>query len=122
MFDLFIAAAENATAAAANATAAAASAGNPPASQPNPLMSILPFIVIFAVMIFFMNRSQKKQLAKRQEMMNKVTRGTGVWLTSGIYGKVDEVRDEEIVLEIADGVKIKVNKAGIGSIDAPEAK
>ena len=38
--------------------------------QPNPWMSILPFVAIFAVMIFFMNRSQKTQMATRQEMMD----------------------------------------------------
>ena len=37
--------------------------------QGNPWMSMLPFILIFVVMIFFMNRSQKKQMQKRQEMM-----------------------------------------------------
>ena len=51
--------------------------------QGNPWMSMLPFILIFVVMIFFMNRSQKKQMQKRQEMMEKITKGTKVLLTSG---------------------------------------
>ena len=114
MFDFLFAAAEA-------AGAAAQSGGPPPQPQPNPLMSILPFIIIFVVMIFFMNRSQKKQMAKRQEMMDKITKGTGVWLNSGIYGKVAEVREDSFMVEIAENVKVRVNKAGVANIDAPEA-
>ena len=115
MFRLLIAAAE------ATGNAAAQSGGTPPPQQPNPLMSILPFILIFVVMIFFMNRSQKKQMAKRQEMMDKITKGTVVLLNSGIYGKIAEVREDCFMVEIADNVKIRVSKTGIAGIDSPEA-
>lgn len=118
MFNLLLAANE---AAAAAAPAVQQSAGGAPAAQPNPWMSILPFILIFAVMIFFMNRSQKKQMAKRQEMMDKITKGTAVVLTSGVYGKVAEVREDSFVVEIAENVKIRVNKSGVAAIDEPEA-
>lgn len=115
MFDLLVAAAE------ATGNAVAQSGGTPPPQQPNPLMSILPFILIFVVMIFFMNRSQKKQMAKRQEMMDKITKGTGVLLNSGIYGKVVEVKEDSFMVEIAENVKIRVNKSGVASVDSPEA-
>lgn len=134
MFDLFVAAAEKAANAAANTAANAAagtaeganavaqqSGGNPPPQQPSPLMSMLPFILIFVVMIFFMNRSQKKQMAKRQEMMDKITKGTTVLLNSGIYGKVVEVKEDAFMVEIAENVKIKVNKSGVASVDEPVA-
>ena len=118
MFNLLLAANE---AAASAAPAAQQSAGDAAAAQqPNPWMSILPFILIFAVMIFFMNRSQKKQMAKRQEMMDKITKGTAVVLTSGVYGKVAEVREDSFIVEIADNVKIRVNKSGIAALDEPE--
>ena len=120
MFNLMLAANE---AAASAAPAVQQSAGDAAAAQqqPNPWMSILPFVAIFAVMIFFMNRSQKKQMAKRQEMMDKITKGTAVVLTSGVYGKVAEVREDSFIVEIADNVKIRVNKSGIAALDEPEA-
>ena len=93
----------------------------PQQPQGNPWMSMLPFILIFVVMIFFMNRSQKKQMQKRQEMMEKITKGTKVLLTSGIYGTVTEVRDDSMMVEIADNVRIRVNNSGIAGVDAPEA-
>lgn len=115
MFDLFVAAAEVAAEAPAAQPAAAQQPGG------NPLFSLMPFILIFVVMIFFMNRSQKKQMAKRQEMLDKITKGTKILLSSGIYGKVSEVDDEAFVVEIADNVKVRVNKSGIAGIDDPTA-
>lgn len=84
--------------------------------QGNPWLSMLPFILIFVVMIFFMNRSQKKAMAKRQEMMDKIAKGTKVLLTSGIYGTVEAVYDDSMIVEIASGVKIKVAKSGISGL------
>ena len=88
----------------------------------NPWIQMLPFILIFVVMIFFMNRSQKKQMQKRQEMMDKIAKGTKVLLNSGIYGTVDAVNEDSMIVEIATGVKVKVSKAGIAGIDAPNAE
>ena len=121
MFDFLLAANEAAASAAPAVQQSAGDAAAAAQQQPNPWMSILPFILIFAVMIFFMNRSQKKQMAKRQEMMDKIAKGTAVVLTSGVYGKVAEVREDSFIVEIADNVKIRVNKSGIAALDEPEA-
>ncbi len=121
MFKLLLAANEAAASAAPAVQQSAGDAAAAAQQQPNPWMSILPFVAIFAVMIFFMNRSQKKQMAKRQEMMDKITKGTAVVLTSGVYGKVAEVREDSFIVEIADNVKIRVNKSGIAALDEPEA-
>ena len=121
MFNLMLAANEAAASAAPAVQQSAGDAAAAAQQQPNPWMSILPFVAIFAVMIFFMNRSQKKQMAKRQEMMDKITKGTAVVLSSGVYGKVAEVREDSFIVEIADNVKIRVNKSGIAALDEPEA-
>ena len=121
MFNLMLAANEAAASAAPAVQQSAGDAAAAAQQQPNPWMSILPFVLIFAVMIFFMNRSQKKQMAKRQEMMDRITKGTAVVLTSGVYGKVAEVREDSFIVEIADNVKIRVNKSGIAALDEPEA-
>lgn len=99
-----------------------ANGADTPQQQGNPWMQLLPFILIFVVMIFFMNRSQKKQMQKRQEMMDKITKGTKVLLASGIYGTVTEVQEEAMMVEIAENVRIRVNKSGIAGVDAPNAE
>ena len=84
------------------------------------LMSFLPIILIMVVFMFFMSRSQKKQQQKRQEMLDRIVKGTKVTLASGICGVIDEVRDNEFVVEIAQNVKIRVVKQGVAEIDIPE--
>ena len=103
---------------AAKAAQTAAPAGKP---QGNPIMSFMPIIVIMVVFMFFMNRSQKKQQQKRQEMIDRLVKGTPVLLASGIRGVIDEVRENEFVVEIAPNVKITVVKNGVAEVEA-EAK
>ena len=61
-------------------------------------------------------------MAKRQEMMDKITKGTKVLLTSGIYATVAEVHEKAMIVEIASGVKIKVAKAGVADVVTEEVK
>ncbi|GAA5540645.1 MULTISPECIES: preprotein translocase subunit YajC [Brucella/Ochrobactrum group] len=76
---------------------------------PDMLMSILPFILIFVIMYFLIIRPQRTQMKKRQEMLNAVRRGDTVVTGGGIVGKVQKVVDDnEVEVEIAEGVRIKV--------------
>jgi preprotein translocase subunit YajC len=72
-------------------------------------MSILPFILIFVIMYFLIIRPQRTQMKKRQEMLTAVRRGDTVVTGGGIVGKVQKVVDDnEVEVEIAEGVRIKV--------------
>jgi preprotein translocase subunit YajC len=76
---------------------------------PDMLMSILPFILIFVIMYFLIIRPQRTQMKKRQEMLTAVRRGDTVVTGGGIVGKVQKVVDDnEVEVEIAEGVRIKV--------------
>jgi preprotein translocase subunit YajC len=100
-------------AAAANGEAAAQEGGSS-------WTSMVPMILIFVVMIFIFSRSNKKQQQKRQEMLDRIVKGTKVLLNSGVYGKVYEVREKEFVVEIADNVRVLVIKNGIASVEDEE--
>jgi len=73
-------------------------------------------ILVFVIMIFFMSRSQKKQQRKREEMLDALSKGAEVMLASGIFGTIVEVQGDSFLVEIADGVKIKVAKNGIADV------
>lgn len=74
-------------------------------------------ILIIVVMIFIFSRSNKKQQQKRQEMLDRIVKGSKVLLNSGVYGKVAEVREKEFLVEIADNVKVLVIKNGVASVE-----
>ena len=101
------------------AEAGAATQTQPP--QPSMLTGMLPIIIVFAVMIFFMMRSQKKQQQKRQEMLDKIVKGSRVLLNSGMLGNVVEVREKTFVVEIADKVQVEVVKNGVADVVEEQA-
>ena len=67
--------------------------------------SILIMLVVMMGLMFFMQRSQKKQADKRMESLNKLQKGYEVITIGGLYGTVDEVDTEKktVVLDV-DGV------------------
>ena len=89
------------------------------------LISFVPMILIFVVMFYFMFRSQKKQAQKRQQMIDKVVKGTDVIIAGGIHGTIVTVKDKTFIVEIADKVNVEITKAGVNAVtsdDTQEAK
>lgn len=80
------------------------------------LRSLLPLIIVFALMWFLIIRPQQIQQRKRQEMLAKVKRGDKIVTIGGIHGTVEAVSDDIIHLQIAEGITVQMNKAGIGFI------
>ena len=78
-------------------------------------------IILIVVMIFIFSRSNKKQQQKRQEMLDRIVKGSKVLLNSGVYGKVSEVRENEFLVEIAENVKVLVVKNGVASVEDEDA-
>ena len=64
-------------------------------------------------MYFFMIRPQNKKQKEIQNFRNNLSVGQAVITAGGIYGKVKEIEDNIIVLEIASGVKIRIDKNSI---------
>ncbi len=87
--------------------------------QDGGIKGMIPIFIIFAVMIFFMIRSQKKQQKKRQEMVNRMAKDAKVVLGGGVFGKIAEVKEATCMVEIASGVVVEVDKNGVNLIDEP---
>ena len=73
-------------------------------------------LIILAVFMFFIFRSQKKQQQKRQEMIDKLTKGTQVVYGGGIVGKIVEIRADRCIVENFDGSRNEVLTNGIAEI------
>jgi preprotein translocase subunit YajC len=82
-------------------------------TEANPIMQFLPFILIIVVFYFFMIRPQMKRQKELRKFREALKKGDKVVTTGGIYGTVTEIKDDAIIIEIADNVKIKVDKSAV---------
>ena len=74
---------------------------------------LIMMVAIFAIMYFFMIRPQNKKQKEIANFRKSLEVGQSVITAGGIYGKVKEIEDSAVVVEIASGVKIKVDKNSI---------
>ncbi len=80
---------------------------------------LIPFLLIGG-MFFFMYRSQKKEQNRKQNMLDSVAVGNKIITLGGIYGVIKNVNDKTCMIEIADKVKVEIDKSGIGNVIKPE--
>lgn len=94
--------------------------GQSQGSQSNPLASLLPFILILVIIYFFMIRPQSKKAKEQKLFKTQLQKGDKVITIGGIHGKVAEIRDADLLIEIGDNVKVKVQRDAI-SMEATRA-
>jgi preprotein translocase, YajC subunit len=80
------------------------------APKGNPLMQWLPIVAIIAVFYFLMIRPQQKRQKEIKKQREAMQVGDKVVTSGGIYGKVKEIKDNAVIVEIAENVRIKVDK------------
>ena len=79
-------------------------------------MSFLPLIVIFIVFYFILIRPQTKKQKEHQEMINALEVGNEVVTAGGILGKIQEMNENYVNLEISENVTIKIQRQTISSL------
>ena len=85
-------------------------------AESNPFMSFLPLIIIFALFYFLLIRPQNKRQKEHREMVSALEKGQEVVTGGGVLGKVTEVGDLWVTVEVANGVSLKVQKSTITSL------
>jgi preprotein translocase subunit YajC len=86
------------------------------AAQGGGLMTFLPLIVIFVIFYFLLIRPQSKRAKEHREMVAKLAKGDEVVAGGGILGRVTDVSESYITVEIADGVAIKVQRPAVAQV------
>lgn len=74
---------------------------------------LLMMVAVFAIMYFLIFAPQQKKQKKVNAFRDSLKNGDKVMTAGGIYGRVREVKDGTVILEIADGVRIKIDKNSI---------
>jgi preprotein translocase subunit YajC len=80
------------------------------------LMGILPWLLIFAIFYVLMIRPQQRKVKEHQAAIAAVKKGDEVVTGGGIRGRVTRVSDDEVEVEIAQGVRIRVVKSTISHV------
>ncbi len=85
----------------------------PPNANPSGfdvVMGYAPLLLVVIIFYFLIFRPQQKKQQETREMIAGIKEGDNVMTTGGIYGTVAKIKDDIITLEIADGVRIKINR------------
>jgi preprotein translocase subunit YajC len=86
-----------------------------PASQDGGLFTLLPIILMFAIMYFIMIRPKMKKAKEHKTMIDSLSKGDEV-IAVGILGKISKITDNYVSLEIADNVTIQVQKQAVTTL------
>ncbi|WP_295392031.1 preprotein translocase subunit YajC [uncultured Thiodictyon sp.] len=97
---------------------ALAAAAAPAAAGPIPesLLTLLPLLLFAVVFYFLLIRPQAKRQKEHQKLINALTKGDEVITLGGIAGRVADLGDNFVLLEIAEGVQAKVRRAAIEAV------
>ncbi len=85
---------------------------------PSPFSMLLPILGMLLIFYFLMIRPQQKRQKEVQKMLSAVKKGDRVLTASGLYGTVAGVKDDVLVLQIADNVKVEMVKSAVTGVVA----
>ena len=85
-------------------------------------MLIMWLVIMFGMMYFLMIRPQKKEQKKLQAMLNDLAVGDAVITTSGFYGVVIDITDDDVIVEFGNNktCRIPMRKTAITEVEKPE--
>jgi preprotein translocase subunit YajC len=87
--------------------------GNTEGAQASPYTGFLMMGLIVVVFYFFMIRPQVKRQKETRKFRESLKKGDNVVTTGGIYGKIVEIKETTVILQVDNNVNIKVDKNGI---------
>lgn len=85
----------------------------PQGGDQNPLVSLWPLLLIIVVFYFFMIRPQVKRQKELRKYRENLQKGDKIVTTGGIYGKILNVDDQSVIIEVEDQSRIKIDKNAI---------
>ena len=80
------------------------------------LMSLAPLVIIFGVFYFLLIRPQSKRQKEHKELISNLSTGDEVTTAGGVLGKVTEVKDDFVKIQVADNVVVTVQKHTVGAV------
>ena len=101
-------------------TQAYGQAGGAPGGGSDMLMQMAPLVLIFVVFYMLLIRPQQKKAKDHQDVLSKLKKNDEVMTSGGIYGKVIDLKETVVTLEVAPNVRIRVARPQISSVITAE--
>lgn len=89
-------------------------------ASPGSGFSFLPIVLMFVLAWFLLIRPVQKQRKEQEAMRGALKSGDAVVTAGGLHGVVTKVRDDRLVVRIADGVQVEVSKSAIAGVVSPK--
>ena len=77
------------------------------------LMQLAPLVLIFAVFYLLVIRPQSKKAKLHQQMLTELKKGDDVVTQGGIIGRISGIKDDEITLQVQEGVRLRVLRSAV---------
>ena len=87
----------------------------------SPIASLLPFVLMFLVLYLFILRPQMKRQKNKQKMIDELRKGDVVVTSGGIHGIITNLKDDVIVLKIAENVRIELSRSAVSQVKSGAA-
>ena len=81
---------------------------------------LIVMVLLLVVMYVLMIRPQRQRQQAQQTMIDSAGVGDDILTTGGIYGTITEIEDDDVVVEIADGLTVHMTRRGIAAVLPPE--
>ena len=96
--------------------------GSPADGQsPNPIASLLPFALMFLVLYLLILRPQMKKQKDSQRMIDELEKKDEIVTSGGIHGVITNIKDDLLVVKIADNVQIEISRAAVSRVKNKES-
>ena len=92
------------------------------ASKTSGFLGFMPLLLIFVIIYFLIFRPQQKQQKQHREMIRNLKKGDRIITGGGLHGRITGMDDTTLTVEIADKVRVKINRGNVASIVQPGSK
>jgi preprotein translocase subunit YajC len=82
----------------------------------NPLLQFAPLVILFGIFYFMLIRPQMKRAKEQRTMVAALAKGDEVITTGGMLGRIDDISESFITLEVAPNVKVKLQKGAVTTV------
>lgn len=94
----------------------AAAAAAPAAQQGDPMTSLIFFGGMILIFYFILIRPQTKRAKEHRELVSGLSKGDEVVTNGGMLGKITDVSEQYVTLEVADNVQIRIQKPAVATV------